>query len=58
MTTPERFEVLSGGPSVEERHARLVDGADDVARPGGRPSVLAHPRRRQLARPRHSPALV
>ncbi len=44
MTTSERFDVLTGGPSVDERRARLVDGADDVARPEGGRSILAHPR--------------
>ena len=44
MTTSDRFEVLTAGPSVEERLTRLTDGADEVARPQGRTSVLAHPR--------------
>ena len=43
MTTPERFEVLDGGPSTDEREARLVSGADELVEDRSRPSVLAHP---------------
>jgi hypothetical protein len=44
MTTPERFEVLSGGLPPDEREARLADGADEHLREEGRRSVLGHPR--------------
>jgi hypothetical protein len=30
MTTPERFTVLDEGPSIEEREARLTEGADEL----------------------------
>jgi hypothetical protein len=44
MTTPERFEVLSGGPPADERDARLAEGADEHLRDEGRRSILGHPR--------------
>jgi hypothetical protein len=44
MTEPERFEVLSGGPDIEEREARLVDGADDLEETSRRPSIFGHER--------------
>jgi hypothetical protein len=44
MTTSERFTVLTGGPTVDERRARLTAGADEVAQEERRPSVLTHPR--------------
>jgi hypothetical protein len=44
MTTPERFEVLSGGLPPDEREARLADGADEHLRDEGRRSILGHPR--------------
>jgi hypothetical protein len=40
----ERFEVLSGGPDIEEREARLVEGADDLEEARGRPSIFGHER--------------
>jgi hypothetical protein len=44
MTTPERFEVLSGGLPPDERDARLAEGADEHLRDEGRRSILGHPR--------------
>ena len=44
MTSPERFEVLNGGPPPEERDARLADGADEHLRDEGRRSIVGHPR--------------
>ena len=40
MNTSERFTVLSGGTSAEERTARLVDGADEATEGQQRPSLL------------------
>ena len=40
MSTSEPFTVLSGGPSVEERDARLTEGADELVGNGGRTSVF------------------
>ncbi len=31
LTTPERFTVLTGGPTSDERDARLAEGADELA---------------------------
>jgi hypothetical protein len=50
MSTPElelqdRFTVLAGGPDIDDREERLIDGADGLVserRRGG--SVLGHPR--------------
>jgi hypothetical protein len=44
MTTPERFEVLTGGLPPEEREARLAEGADEHLRDEARRSILGHPR--------------
>jgi hypothetical protein len=44
MTNPERFEVLDGGPGIEEREARLVAGADDLEEATRRPSIFGHER--------------
>jgi len=40
MTTSEPFTVLSGGSSLEQREARLTEGADELVNTGGRPSVF------------------
>ncbi len=40
MSTSEPFTVLSGGPSVEERDARLTEGADELVSNGGRTSIF------------------
>ena len=40
MTTPDRFTVLDGGPSIEEREARLTGGADALVDDGGRGSIV------------------
>lgn len=42
MTTPERFEVLDGGATPDEREARLADGADALVEDTVRPSILQH----------------
>ena len=42
MTTEDRFEVLAGGASIEEREERLTEGADDLS--VRRPSIFAHQR--------------
>jgi len=42
MTTEDRFEVLAGGASIEEREERLTEGADDLSE--RRPSMFAHQR--------------
>jgi len=39
MTTSERFTVLDGGPSVDEREARLTDGADELVEDRARGSL-------------------
>ena len=43
-TTPERFAVLEGGPDIEERETRLVEGADVLEETSRRPSIFAHER--------------
>jgi hypothetical protein len=40
MTTPERFTVLDGGPPIEEREARLTDGADEIVEDRARRSIV------------------
>jgi hypothetical protein len=42
MTTEDRFEVLEGGPSIEERDERLTEGAEELST--RRPSIFAHQR--------------
>lgn len=44
MTTPDRFEVLNGGPAADEREARLVEGADQLEGERGRASIFGHER--------------
>ena len=44
MTTSERFTVLDGGPDIEAREARLVEGADELEEARGRASVFGHER--------------
>ena len=48
MTTsssePERFAVLEGGLDIDEREARLVEGADDLEEARRRPSIFGHER--------------
>jgi len=44
MTASERFTALAGGPSGEEREARLAAGADELANRRRRRSPLAGPR--------------
>jgi hypothetical protein len=44
MTTPERFTVLDGGPTLDEREGRLVEGADELVGEGRRGSVFGHER--------------
>ena len=44
MSQPERFAVLDGGPGVEERETRLVEGADELEEARRRPSIFAHER--------------
>jgi hypothetical protein len=41
MTTPERFTVLDGGPSIEEREERLAEGADLIVDVGARRSIVS-----------------
>jgi hypothetical protein len=43
MTTPERFEVLDGGATPDEREARLSEGADALVEDTTRASILQHP---------------
>ena len=40
----ERFAVLDGGPDIDERETRLVDGAEVLEEARRRPSVFAHER--------------
>ncbi len=40
MTMSERFEVLDGGPSLDEREERLTEGADELVEEGGRRSLV------------------
>jgi hypothetical protein len=40
MTATDQFTVLSGGPSAEERDARLEAGADELANGKGRTSFV------------------
>jgi hypothetical protein len=40
----ERFAVLEGGLDIEEREARLVEGADDLEEARQRPSIFGHER--------------
>jgi hypothetical protein len=42
LTTPERFTVLTGGPSSDERDVRLAEGADRLA--NGRKTLLGNER--------------
>ncbi len=47
MTTtpdPERFAILDGGPDIDAREARLIDGADELEAARRRPSVFGHER--------------
>jgi hypothetical protein len=48
MTTsssePERFAVLEGGLDIEQREARLVEGADELEESRQRPSIFGHER--------------
>jgi hypothetical protein len=43
-TPAERFEVLLGGPSPDERDERLAEGAGELAEAGGRGSLLGNER--------------
>jgi hypothetical protein len=43
MTTPERFEVLDGGATPDERETRLTEGADALVEDTSRPSIFQHP---------------
>jgi hypothetical protein len=39
----DRLTVLTGGPSIEEREQKLIEGADEISG-DGRPSILRNPR--------------
>ena len=42
MTTPERFAVLNGGATPDERETRLSEGADALIEGTTRPSIFEH----------------
>jgi hypothetical protein len=44
MTTPDRFEVLEGGPAVEDREERLIEGAGVIVSERRRGNLLHHER--------------
>ncbi len=44
MTTPDRFEVLEGGPAVEDREERLIEGAEVIVSERRRGNLLHHER--------------
>jgi hypothetical protein len=44
MTNAERFTVLEGGPDIDDREERLVEGADAIASQRRRGGLLGHER--------------
>jgi hypothetical protein len=44
MTDAERFTVLAGGPDLDDREERLVEGADAIASARRRGGILGHER--------------
>jgi hypothetical protein len=44
MSSSERFTVLTGGPDIDEREERLVEGAEVIATERRRGSILGHER--------------